>query len=272
VLAVDAACQASAYRADLLTEALPSTWDDVITLGQRARAQGRWVGLPLLPTDCICSFLTLCACLGDPPGVDEGTLLHDPAVGLRALELLKTLHAVGHPDALRWNPILMLNHMSSHHDLVYCPLTFTYSNYSRDGYVEKRVHYTNIPGVRGSILGGAGFAVSAHCRNVAEAVAYGMWICSADVQRTLYVERGGQPGNGVAWEDDHANAITHNFFRDTYDTLRAAYVRPRYNGYHVFQEEAGNLIHAMLRDSTGTQDCLAAVTRLYDETLRRGRG
>jgi multiple sugar transport system substrate-binding protein len=100
-----------------------------------------------------------------------------------------------------------------------------------------------------------------------------MWICSADVQRTLYVEHGGQPGNGVAWEDDHANAITHNFFRDTYDTLKAAYVRPRYNdGYHVFQQEAGNRIHAMLHKGTGTQECLAAVTRLYDETLHAGQG
>jgi len=265
VLANDAAMQAGAYRADLMDAAFPNTWDEVIALGRRLKGSGRWIGIPLVPTDCICCFLSLCASLGDPPGSGD-ELLTDDAVGRHALEIIKAFAEVGHPDSLTWNPIKMLDHMSSADDLVYCPLTFTYTNYSRDGYAPKRVNFTNVPGVRGSILGGAGYSISSKCQHIKQAVDYGVWLCSADIQRTLYVEEGGQPGNTVAWHDDYANEITHNFFRDTWDTLDQAYVRPRHNGYHVFQEQSGHVIHNMLRDGSSIEDCLTKLKALYTES------
>lgn len=270
-LAVDAAMQGSAYRPDLFEGEFPTDWQSVLALGERVRDNSRWIGLPLVPTDCICCFVSLYASLGDPPGQAEGVLLKDDSVGLHALELLDALRKVSHPDSLSWNPIQMLNHMSTHDDLVYCPLTFTYTNYSRDGYAPNRVKYTNIPGVKGSILGGAGYSVSSHCQHVEAAVAYGIWLCSADIQRALYVENGGQPGNGVAWQDEYANRLTHNFFHDTFDTLNNAYVRPRYDGYHVFQEKAGNVIHTMLREETSAGACLARIKLLHQETLHNRR-
>jgi multiple sugar transport system substrate-binding protein len=265
-LAVDTAMQASAYRADLLNEALPEIWADVLALGHRMRTQGRYVAMPLVPTDAICSFISLCANLGSPIGQNDG--LVSESVGLEALEFLVEMAAIGHPSALSWNPIFMLNHMSSNDDVVYCPLTFCYTNYSRDGYAPKRVNFSTIPGIIGSILGGAGFAVSARCQHPAEACAYGAWLSSAEIQRTLYTEAGGQPGNRVAWTDAAANALTHDFFRDTLDTLVMSYVRPRHDGFVDFQVEAGNIIHAMLRDRTPTSECLARLERLYAETQR----
>jgi multiple sugar transport system substrate-binding protein len=244
-LANDAAMQASAYRPDLLDAPFPDDWDGVIRLGERVRASGRWVAVPLCPTDAICSFLTLCASLGDPPA--GGAALVDAAVGRAALALLLAFARVAHPESLDWNPIRMLDRMSSSGEIAYCPLSFCYTNYARDGYAPHRVHFRTIPGVKGAILGGAGIAVSAYTRHPAEACAYAAWISSADVQRGLYVEAGGQPGNRLAWEDDHANALTHDFFRDTLPTLDAAYLRPRWNGWHLFQEQAGDLLHAMLR-------------------------
>jgi multiple sugar transport system substrate-binding protein len=262
VLAVDAAMQASAYRPDLIDIDIPNNWDAVLNLAGRLRKAGRWMAVPLVPTDCICSFLSLCASLGDPPG-QAGDLLADDAVGHHALELLKQFAIKSHPQSMTWNPIRMLDHMSSNDDVAYCPLTFTYTNYSRDGYAPKLVRYTNMPLVSGAILGGAGYSVSSHCQHIPEAVAYGVWLCGAEVQRTLYVENGGQPGNGVAWHDDRANEITHNFFRSTWDTLANAYVRPRHNGYHSFQEQAGNRIHKMLREREEDPVCLADVKALY---------
>lgn len=265
-LAVDTAMQASAYRPDLLDADLPQTWDDVLALSRQARARGQYVALPLVPTDAICSFISLCANLGSPIGQHDG--LVNEGVGMEALELLVQLAALGHPSALSWNPIALLDHMSAEDDVIYCPLTFCYTNYARDGYAAKRVSFTNIPGVRGSILGGAGFAVSSRCAHPAEACAYGAWLAGAEIQRTLYVEAGGQPGNRAAWLDAAANRLTHGFFHNTLDTLLTSYVRPRHDGFVDFQVEAGNIIHAMLRDRTSPRACLDRLMALYRDTKR----
>src|SRR5258706_14902347 len=158
-LAIDTAFQASAYRSGLLDSPFPATWDEVITFGTRLKAANRSIAMPLCPTDSICAFISLCASLGHPLG--EGDSLVDEATGRQALELMIRLAEVCHPDSLTWNPIQLLNHMSREDDVVYCPLTFCYTNYARTGYAPKLVKFTNIPGVRGSILGGTGFAVSA---------------------------------------------------------------------------------------------------------------
>ncbi len=265
-LAIDAAMQASVYRPDLLAETPPATWDAVLDLARRLRAKGLYIAIPLAPTDCICCLSTLCANHGQPPGADGHFI--DETAGAQMLDLLAELHGLCHPLSLSWNPIGMLDHMSSADDVVYCPLTFCYTNYSRSGYAPKLLQFIDIPGVRGSILGGTGYAVSARCPHPAEACAYGAWLCSAEIQRTLYVEHGGQPGNREAWLDDHANAITANFFRSTLATLESAFVRPRHDGYIEFQEEAGNRIHAMLRDRTSSLECIRGLNQLYQETRR----
>lgn len=267
-LAIDAAMQAASYRPDLYEGDFPRTWNGVVELGKRLDGTGKYIAIPLVPTDCICSFLSLCAAFGDPPGTDDsGALLTNDNTGIQALETLIALKNVAHPNALMWNPIWMYDHMSVENDVVYCPLAFTYTNYARDGYSDKLIQFTNIPGVKGSILGGAGFGVSSKCQHPQEAVDYGVWLCGGEVQSGFYVDEGGQPGNRLAWESDRANTITHNFFKDTYDTLDNAYVRPRHHGYHVFQEESGKAIHAMLKDNTDPATCLEAVKALYAASL-----
>jgi multiple sugar transport system substrate-binding protein len=263
-LAVDTAMQAAVYRPDLLDGPLPQSWGDVLALGKRLRRDSRSIAVPLVPTDCLCCFVTICANLGSPPGLD-GNLIDDDT-GLAALELLIQLQHLCHPQSLAWNPIYMLDHMSSADDVVYCPMTFCYINYSRDGYAPHLLRFTSIPGVRGSILGGAGYAVSARCKHPSEACEYGAWLCSAEIQRTLYVNAGGQPGNRVAWIDDDANALTHDFFRNTLPTLESAYLRPRHNGFVDFQIEAGDIIHAMLRNGTSAANCLKLLRARYAAT------
>ena len=260
-LAVDAAMQTSAYRPDRLDDPLPSAWDGVLALAEDLRRVGRWMAIPLVPTDCICSFLTLCASLGDPPG--QGAALVGSETGRAALEWLVEAARLSHPDSLTWNPILMLQYMSRADDVVYCPLSFCYTNYARDGYAPHRIRFANIPGVTGSLLGGAGFAVSATCAYPQAACDYGAWLCSAAVQRGLYVEQGGQPGNALAWTDDEANALTNGFFRDTWATLQQAYVRPRHSGFVTFQAAAGRVIHDLLRGEKSVDGCLGELIDLY---------
>lgn len=265
-LAIDAAMQAAAYRPDLLAEPLPQSWDEVLDLGYRLRRQGRAIAIPLAPTDAICSFLSLAANLGDLPGSRSGQLV-EAKTGRQVLQLLRALAGVAHPNSLDWNPIGLLDFMSQAGEVVYCPLTFCYTNYARSGYQPHLVRFFTIPGVTGALLGGAGFAVSARCRQPEAACVYGAWLCSAGVQRTFYLENGGQPGNVLAWRDLAANRLTHNFFADTLATLEGAFVRPRHNGFVAFQEAAGDIIHAFLRDGTGVEECLEELSRLYFNSL-----
>jgi multiple sugar transport system substrate-binding protein len=264
-LANDAAMQTSVCRPDLWTRDFPASWEDVPPAAQALRRNGLWLGIPLVPTDAACTFFSLCAALDAP--VAAGQRLTDPRAGLHALELLKQICALAYPDSLTWNPIRLLDHMSHQDDVAYCPATFCYTNYSRDGYAPHRLRFHDIPGVKGSVLGGAGIAVSAFSACAAEAAVYAAWIASGPVQRTLYVEAGGQPGNRTAWESDLANAITHGFFRDVRATLDHAWVRSRSPAWPAFQEALGNIIHACLRDDSGTQACLAQLEHLFDETL-----
>lgn len=265
-LAIDAALQTAVYRADLLESPLPQTWSDVIALAEQVHLQGHFVALPLAPTDAVCSFVSLCASLGASIGQSDDLVPIE--VGLRALSLLRDMKAVVHAHSLDWNPIQMLDHMSSADDVVYCPLTFCYTNYSRQGYQPHLLTFTTIPGVRGAILGGTGFAVSSRCAHPQAACDYGAWLCSAAVQRGCYVEAGGQPGNVIAWRDAAANALTNNFFANILPTLEQSYVRPRHDGFPVFQETAGNLIHDFLRNDTDPAQCLDQLRELYRQNLR----
>jgi multiple sugar transport system substrate-binding protein len=257
-LAIDAAMQVASYRPDLYAR-LPDTWDEALALAADLRRRGRWMATPLCPTDSICSFLTLCANFNAPLG-DEW-VANDTAAA--ALELLAEVSAASHAMSLGANPIAVLDAMSSGDEIAYCPFSFCYTNYGRDGFRPHLVQYGPIPGTNGSILGGAGIAVSAFSEHQEAAGAYCAWICSASIQSGPYVEHGGQPGNRAAWLDPQANVLTHGFFQNTLPSLEQAYVRPRYAGFVTFQEQAGRIINAWLRDQGSTQSCLEALKTVF---------
>ncbi len=273
-LAIDAAAQVSAYRPDLLARAeLPYTWAGVLALAREGR-----VAVPLTPVNAICSFLTLCASHGEPPGQAENRLV-GYETGRTALEVLHGLAMHGHPADLTLDPPRLLDHMAANDEIAYCPLLFGYSNYARAGYAPCLIRFCDIPAAeeggapRGALLGGAGLAVSARCRALPQAADYAAWVAGADCQRTLYVQAGGQPGNRAAWTDPAANAATNDFFQGTLRTLDAAYLRPRYAGFVAFQEQAGAIIHAALRDHDdprATLDRLDAAYRASRAKTTRG--
>jgi multiple sugar transport system substrate-binding protein len=259
-LAIDAALQVAAFRPDRLPAgALPGSWDEVLTLAAHLRRQGQWMVMPLCPTDAICSFLTLCANLGAPVGPQWV----DRAAARQALEWLAQLGAASHPEGFRWNPIAVLDRMAAQDDLVYCPLTFCYSNHCRAGFRAARLQFGPIPGVQGGLLGGAGIAVSAHTAQPEAACSFCAWVCSDGVQSGRYVQNGGQPGNATAWRDPRANAITQDFFRRVLPALERASVRPRHAGFVAFQEQAGRILQAFLINRQPVADCLAGLEALF---------
>lgn len=272
-LAIDAAGHVSAYRPDLLDQldvAPPETWDDVQALEEPARRKGMRIAVPSKAVDTLASLLTLCANGGIEPYADRERLAPRD-LALTKLALLQSLTSASPPEALTWNPILLLEHMAEADDVVYCPLLFGYSNYSRPGFRRHLIRFRPIPsaglGPRGGLIGGAGLGISSRCTHVDAARDYAMYVASADIQRTLYVESGGQPGHRTAWRDPMANALTSGYFEETLPGLDAGYLRPRYDGALLVQNEGGEMLWEFLRTGGEPDDLLDRLDALYRQSL-----
>jgi multiple sugar transport system substrate-binding protein len=268
-LPVDAAGQVSALRPDLLDRPEPKSWEDVIDLAREQRETDKpLVAIPLVPTDAVLSFFSICASLGTPPFSGSFCVVDRP-VGEEALEILKRLATLAHPESLDWNPIRTLDRMSTTDEIAYVPLLFGYSNYARPGFRRHLIRFTNVPrdgdGLpQGAVLGGVGLAVSAGSANPRQAFAYARFVADRLTQRTTYFQAGGQPGHRSAWTDEDVNAAANRFFLDTLQTLDHAYLRPTHAGYPAFQEGAGNIVHACLRGSLSIGETLSEIDRLAE--------
>jgi multiple sugar transport system substrate-binding protein len=266
-LAIDAAAQVAGYRPDLLKAAgatVPKTWDEVLALSRIRRG---FVTTPLLPVDALCSFFTLCASSGEPPfAAGSGKIVSDQT-GESALHLLNSLADCASAETLEWNPIKVWEKMSTTDEIAFCPLGFGYSNYARPAYRRFPLHFTNIPshgrGSAGAVLGGAGLAISARCKEISTAVEYAAWVASSECQRTLYVQSGGQPGNRKAWIDPEVNNTCNHFFEATLATLEQAYVRPRFPGFVEFQTRASLLIGDFLHKKNNSAITLRLLNDCY---------
>jgi multiple sugar transport system substrate-binding protein len=271
-LAIDAATPVACHRPDLLPEA-PRTWQEVIELAQQGRVL--W---PIKPVDSLMSFFTLAANRGTPCRTDgaPNTPLLARADSLAVLDLLQSVARHVPRACLEMNPIQVYERLSDkeNRQFAYCPLGYGYTNYSRPDFRPHRLKYINIPqtiagaGPRGSTIGGTGIAVSARSAHIDIAIDYAFWIASADCQRGLYFDAGGQPAHVAAWEDDHCNALTLDFFRGTRSTLDRVYLRPRYDGYLDFQDEGGTIVNAFLAGRNSPPEAADALEAAYQRSLR----
>jgi multiple sugar transport system substrate-binding protein len=263
-LATDAACQVAAFRPDLLSpEDLPHTWDQVHVL---ASANPGRIALPLTPAHAICSFLTLCANAGSPAASAPGALV-DQEIGLWALDLLGGLAALGPPAAFESEPPDILEVLTTTNELLYVPLTFGYVSYSRADEREPTCRFVDIPsaggGPVGSVLGGAGLAVSATSQHPDESVRFAAWASGADAQRTVVGPAGGQPGSRAAWTDPGLDETAEGFFSGTLATIESAWVRPRDAWWPAFQLEAGCALANGLAAGAEPSALLARLDELY---------
>lgn len=265
-LATDAAAQVSAYRPDLIAEP-PRDWPAVLELAREGRVL--WPGKPI---DAFSSLITVAANAGTAPMSGDGTFLPEQDA-FAALDVLHELAAHVPAENLAMNPIEVADALADGNEFAYSPLLFAYTNYSREGFRTNRLRYVDIPsgprGVTGSLLGGAGIAVSSRTGSLAEAIDHAFWLASASVQAGVYFDGGGQPGNSVAWEDDHTNAATLEFFRGTRATLEGAYLRPRFAGYIELQDRLSPLVTQALAGELTDAQC---ISRLNDLTARITEG
>jgi multiple sugar transport system substrate-binding protein len=266
-LPIDAAFQTAAYRPDLLASlTVPQDWEQVFHLAVVLKKKGLQMGMALCPTDCLCSFLSLTAQLGSPIR-EENKRLVNPEIGILALEYLRKLRDLVHDQSLDWNPIQLYDYMSDHDDIAYSPLGFCYTNYSRAGFRKKLLSFTNPPGTKNAVLGGAGISVSSNSAHPGEAAGFANWVSSGKIQSDLYIMAQGQPAHQQAWHDEQANLTTHNFFRQCLAGLQTAYIRPRYPGWPAFQQRIGEIIHGFLSNDLEIHYILGMLDEQYKASL-----
>jgi len=271
-LAVDAAAHVCAYRPDLLDEIgriPPGSWRETLDLASDLRDRGLWIGMPLAPIDCFCAFATLCANFGEPPFRQDAVV--PLATGLQALGMLRELKDIAHPEAMRLNPIQLLERMAAGDEIVFVPMLFGYNNYSRPGFRPKIVRFGPLPSAGHGpvgLLGGAGIGISAASDHPDLAARY-IEFCASDIGQRTTIEAGGQSGYRRFWLDPEVNQQCADFFFATLETLDRAYLRPRYPGFVQLQTRIGDLLHEYLRDpGEDAATVLARMDDLYRKSLK----
>jgi multiple sugar transport system substrate-binding protein len=269
-LAIDAATPAASYRKDLLDDnnaAIPDTWEALIELAKRGK-----VAVPAIPIDLLMNFYSFCIAHGQYPFQSEQQLI-DLEVGVKAINSMKELYSNIHSLFFECNPIAVAELMTQTNDYWYCPFAYGYSNYGRIGYARKPLHYCDVISINGerlkTTIGGTGLAVSAFSKYKGIAVDFASWIVSPEMQRTFYMQHGGQPGHRKAWLDEAANKLTNNFFCNVLPVMDNGYVRPRYNGYLYFQDHAGLPLQQCLLNNSDPIVALEKMNWLYQQSIIR---
>lgn len=264
-LASDAAAPIATWRPDLLAQhhlTLPETWEEVLDLARRG-----FVTVSAFPIDVLMHSYMFSAALGATPFT--GHEVAPEEVLTQALAELRTLVELCDPACLARNPIRTYAWMTQTDDrrAAYCPFAYGYSNYSRPGYAKFSLQAGGLVKLGNrrlrSTLGGAGIAVSALTKHPREATDFARFTASADTQKGIYFQAGGQPGYRGAWLDGAVNAASANFFRATLPTLDEALLRPQFPGYMAFQDSGTPVAHACVAGRSSPAEAARELNRLY---------
>jgi multiple sugar transport system substrate-binding protein len=268
-LAIDAATPAASYRADLFRKyqtALPRDWSDLMYLAKKKK-----VAAPAIPIDLLMNFYMFCIAHGKEPFANDEEVI-DNEIGLRALETMQEFYSLLDKKMFSCNPIAVAELMTRTDDYWYCPFAYGYSNYSREGYAENILQYTDLIKFNGrrlrSTIGGTGIAVSAFSNHKDWAIKFAEEIVSEKSQSTFYVQHGGQPGHKVAWLNEDANHLCNDFFKNVLPVMEHGYMRPRYNGYLFFQDHAGEPLQQFLLNGGNPLQVLKKMNHLYHQSLQ----
>lgn len=253
-IAADCAAQFSAYRKDIMEQmdaVIPGTWDQVYSLA-KSLPKGMKMAIPFVPIHAYSSFFSLCSQVTDQLFWSNGQALQTE-VGVKALKILRNVLDLSHEGSYDMDPINALDLMSKEDAIAYIPLTYGYSTYSEQGYNKHRVKFDDMPSdtgkPNGSMIGGVGLSISSKCKAPEVAAEFIKMTCSADFQKTDFVDNFGQPGYRGAWTDERVNDLSYGFYEDTLDTMDYGSMRPRFNGYIEFQEKAGKMIRQFFMDN-----------------------
>jgi multiple sugar transport system substrate-binding protein len=252
-LPVDAACQVAVARPDLLAKfdrPAPASWSEMQQLGEAAQRKGQKLAIGLRGVHSLMTFFTACANLGRPCATDPHQKLIDRDTAREAIDAIKALLAFCPREALDWNSIELHDAMVARDDLVFCPAVYCYATYA-EADIARPLRFSNLPGLvdsnpRGSTIGGTGLGISARVKDRDAAFAYARYLMESATQKAFAAHHG-QPARIDSWEDPAIGARFGGCYADTWATMEACWIRPRYSGYLAFQAAAGTLIEQHLR-------------------------
>ena len=265
---IDAACQLAVKRDDLCSSELPD-WERIL--------EGRYdepMVTSLQPIDAFCAFMTLVAGRGE----EDLPLLPDRFVsdenGVLALRVLKALFKAGPSEAVGWNPIKVLELLSTTDEFAYSPCLFGYINYARPGFRPHALQYADLPSFRGSplrrgILGGAGIGVSARSENPEAAIAFAQWVSAEPVQSGIYLENEGQPAHPETWQRKGDDPRYKGFLKGALGTMQQAWTRPRDPWFLGFADDVCEILPDFFLKDRNETAFLADINALYMK--HRGR-
>jgi len=267
-LPIDAATPVASSRPDILAQlglSLPKSFDDLLALADKGL-----VAFAGIPIDVLMNFYTLCCSLGEDPCQSDNEVI-STAIGVKALQMYRQLALMIDKANFSRNPIQVYEAMTLTDQIAYCPFAYGYSNYSRNGYARKTLHFHDMISLDGKInlrstLGGTGLAISSKCENKTVAAAYAKYVGSAACQSGLYFQSGGQPGHLAAWQNAELNRQSQNYFANTLPALQRAFLRPRYHGSMFFQDHAGDVVRDYLIKGGNEEAVLTALNKLYIES------
>lgn len=254
-LPLDAATQTSVVRQDVAQ--VPSTWADVTDFATE-----------------IPSIL----CLGGPHallmaysvGLSHG-IQPDPRGRLASdqweflLDTLRDLASRCVPE-FDSNPIQVLERIRDRGDAVYCPLLYQYVNYSLPE-SSPRLRFHDAPagptGIRGSVVGGTGLALSRRCEPTDALLDHVVWLVSEGAQNAFVPAHNGQPARRSAWESPRLAERTLDFFTGTLATMTGSWVRPRHAGFPTAQNAAS----ALIRDTCSGVTRVSSAARMINDIL-----
>jgi multiple sugar transport system substrate-binding protein len=120
---------------------------------------------------------------------------------------------------------------------------YLYSHYALEGFSQHLLEHTSLLTLNGVLfrttIGGTDISVSVGRKHREDALGFAVMIVSGVCQRTVYLQRSGQPACRSAWTDDAANRLTNGFFRSLLPVMDTGNHGPRYDGYLHFQDHAG---------------------------------
>jgi multiple sugar transport system substrate-binding protein len=267
---IDAATQVSVVRPDLVT-ARPLDWETVLGLASKVPT-----ALCLGGPHAFLMFAAICLALGTEPARHEEVFVRRTA-GLEALKIMKTLLDDSEPWASSLSPVQLLELMAHDDDVAYCPLVYGYLPYQLGRPGAHRLDFFDAPAGHvgappASVLGGAGLAVTRSCTDLDLVGELIRRLSSEQVQRNVYLEEGAQSALASVWDDPGVARATSGFFSNTRLTIEHAWIRPRFDGYPLFQTEASAAVRTGLFTGELPGRTLDVVDKLYRTSLSARRG
>lgn len=257
-LPIDAAAQVGVKSESLAAEA-PKTWGDACVLAKEVPTV-----LCLGGPHAFLMLQAMCVALGQPEDGEHEYAI-EPSVGGEALEVMAELLDNADRELSMLDPIGVLEAMSAGGP-AYCPLVFGYATYSKRN--QGALTFFDAPeggtGRIGSVLGGAGIAISSHVRDTSAAAEHLRRLLDVRVQQDLYEVFGGQSMDTEVWSDTAGlNSLASQFYLGTRKTLEQAWVRPRCAGYTAFQALASYFVRSGLYERASGESILSALNASY---------